>query len=193
MNLLERVKAVMTSPEPAWAEIDGEADGIVELFANYAAYLVAIPAVAGFIGMSLIGFGVPGAGTMRVPLVTGLLAALFQYVAMFGVVYVLAVILYYLAPMFGGQKDLRGALKLVVYSHTPVWIAGIFLLIPGLRFLVLLGLYGLYLLFKGLPIVLRVPASSAMTVAATIVAAAIVLGLVVGAVRASIFALPGLM
>ena len=37
--------------------------------------------------------------------------------------------------MFGGRADFDSAFKLAVYSFTPVWLAGIFLLVPGLRFL----------------------------------------------------------
>ena len=62
-----------------------------------------------------------------------------------------------LAPKFGGEKSFANALKLSVYAHTPVWLAGFFLLIPGLHFLTLLGLYGVYLLWTGLMLLMRVP------------------------------------
>ena len=45
-----------------------------------------------------------------------------------------------------GSEDFDSAFKLAVYSYTPVWLAGIFLLLPGLRFLILLGFYGAYVL-----------------------------------------------
>ena len=45
-----------------------------------------------------------------------------------------------LAPSFRSERNLPAALKLAVYSFTPVWLAGIFILIPGLRFLTSLGL-----------------------------------------------------
>ena len=41
-------------------------------------------------------------------------------------------------------------------------LAGIFLLIPGLNFLVLLGLYGFYLLWVGLPLLMRVKKEQAL-------------------------------
>jgi hypothetical protein len=62
-----------------------------------------------------------------------------------------------LAPRFGGKKNFPNALKLSVYSHTPLWLAGIFLLVPGLNFLLILGAYGLYLLWVGLPMLMQVP------------------------------------
>jgi hypothetical protein len=63
---------------------------------------------------------------------------------------------------------------LSVYSHTPLWLAGIFLLIPGLNFLLILGLYGLYLLWTGLPLLMRVPDEKALSYAAIVTACALV-------------------
>jgi hypothetical protein len=72
-------------------------------------------------------------------------------------VYIIASVIDLLAPRFGGKKNFPNALKLSVYSHTPLWLAGVFLLIPGLNFLLILGLYGFYLLWVGLPILMGVP------------------------------------
>ena len=62
-----------------------------------------------------------------------------------------------LAPTFNGQKNQPNALKLAVYSMTPAWLAGIFSLIPGFRVLGIVGLYGLYLLWVGLPPLMKSP------------------------------------
>jgi hypothetical protein len=51
------------------------------------------------------------------------------------------------------------ALKLAAFSPTPGWIAGIFNIVPSLWIIgVLLSLYGLYLIYLGLPILMRPPA-----------------------------------
>ena len=62
-------------------------------------------------------------------------------------VYAVALVVDLLAPTFGGQRNFPNALRLTVYSYTPVWLAGIFLLVPGASFLAILGLYGFYLLW----------------------------------------------
>jgi hypothetical protein len=62
-----------------------------------------------------------------------------------------------LAPKFGGGRSYSSALRLTAYSFTPVWLAGIFLLVPGASFLVLLGLYGFYLMWSGAPLLMQVP------------------------------------
>jgi hypothetical protein len=79
-----------------------------------------------------------------------------------------------LAPRFGGKKNFPNALKLSVYSHTPLWLAGIFLLIPGLNFLLILGVYGFYLLWVGLPTLMQVPNERAFPYAIFVTACALI-------------------
>ena len=73
--------------------------------------------------------------------------------------FVIAFIIDALAPTFGGQKSSLQAFKIAVYTYTPVWVAGIFQIIPFLGSLIMLlgGLYAIYLLYLGLPRVMKSP------------------------------------
>ena len=193
MNLAERVKQILLSPDTEWRVIAREPADPVFLLTNYVAYLATIPAVAGFVGMSVFGVAVAPVGALRVPVLSGLLAALFLYAVTFVMVYAIALVIDALAPTFAGEKNLGNALKLAVYSYTPFWLAGIFLLIPGLRFLLILGFYGLYLLYTGLPVLMRARPEKAFTYSAVVVACTVVLELIVRSIWAALFALPGLM
>jgi len=104
----------------------------------------------------------------------GLLRTVIAYAATFTVVYVVAGIIDLLARRFGTEKSFPGALKLSIYSHTPVWLAGIFLLVPGLNFLMILGLYGAYLLWIGLPPLMRAPPERALLYAICVTVCALV-------------------
>jgi hypothetical protein len=75
--------------------------------------------------------------------------AVVRYLLSFVIVYVMALVVDALAPTFHGQKNQPNALKLATYSMTPVWLAGALSLIPGLRPLGILGLYGVYLFWFG--------------------------------------------
>jgi hypothetical protein len=96
-----------------------------------------------------------------------------------------------LAPKFDGRRGYGNALRLATYSFTPVWLAGIVFLIPGASFLALLGLYGVYLLWTGLPVLMRPPAKTAFPyliaagacAIAIDIAARVILGAVGGAMR----------
>jgi hypothetical protein len=172
MNLVERVKGIILSPKTEWPVIAGEPGDAGYLFSNYVAILAAIPAVCGFIGSVIVG----------APIIGALLAAVIQYVLAFVAVYIVALIVNLLAPTFSSQKSFASALKVTVYSYTPSWLAGVFLLIPGLRFLTILGLYGLYLLWLGLPPVMKTPPEKAIWYTIVIVVCAIVVAIVLGAI-----------
>jgi len=151
MNAALRAMALLVDPGAEWLQIEQETGDPAFLLSRYVAAVAAVPALFGFIGSSLVGAVVPGMGVVHAPLFNGLFGAIFGYAEAFITVLVLALIIDLLAPLFGGRRDFDGALKLAAYSYTPMWLAGIFLVLPGLRFLWLTGFYGIYLLATGLP------------------------------------------
>jgi hypothetical protein len=165
-RLVARIKAILLTPRTEWKVIEQEQVPLPELFIKYVAVLAAIPEVAHFIGHALIGG--------YAPIVPSLVRAIVVYCVTFAMVYVIAGVIDLLAPRFGGRKNFENAVKLSVYSHTPLWLAGAFLLIPGLNFLLILGLYGLYLLWIGLPPMMQVPNDKALPYAAFVTACALV-------------------
>ena len=181
MDIISRVKGILLTPETEWPVIEQEPGTPAYLFSNYVVYLAAIPAIAGFIGASIFGVSVPSIGIIRVPLFAGLLAAVIGYVLSFAVVYVVAILVDQFAPRFGGIKDFANALKVTVYSFTPYWVAGVFQLIAGLRFVGhVVALFGIYLLWLGLPRLMKVPAEKALTYVAVVAACGIAIELVIG-------------
>ena len=169
MNLVERVKAILLNPRAEWPVIERETGEPSYLFANYVAILAAIPAVAMFIGYSFSGFGIGHA----------LILAIFSYLVSCGAWYVGALIVDGLAPTFGGVKNFQQALKLSAYSSTAVWLAGIFNLIPPLSFLAILGLYSIYLLWLGLPPLMKCPQEKATPYTAAVFAIVFVLLIII--------------
>jgi hypothetical protein len=183
MNLVERVKNIILTPKTEWPVIAGEPGDVGFLFGNYVAILAAIPAVCGFIGALLLG----------VPIGAALLSAVLHYLLTFVVVYIVALVVDALAPTFGSTKNFANALKLTVYSYTPSWVAGVFLLIPGLHFLTILGLYGLYLLWLGLPPLMKTPPDKAIVYTIAIVICALIIGIVVAMILGALIGVRGLM
>ena len=192
MNAARRARAILVDPTVEWARIEQETGDPAFVLTRYVAILALIPALFGFLGTSAIGVTVPGIGTVRAPIVDGLFGAIFGYVMACATVLVLGVIINLLAPLFGGRRDFDSAFKLAVYSFTPVWLAGIFLALPGLRFLVLTGFYGAYILWIGLPLLTKSQGRRSRDFAALIVVAAFLLIIVAAAAQRMVFGTPGL-
>lgn len=184
MNIIQRVQDILFKPKETWPAIAAETDDIPSIYKNYLIYLAAIPAVATFIGMSLIGFG--GFGMhFRVPIVSGLVNMVVGFVLSLAMIYVLALIANELAPRFQGEKNLPNAFKLVAYGATAGLVGGIFNLLPSLSMLGLLAaLYSIYLLYTGVPVMMKTPQDKSLVYTAVLIVCGIVAGLIVGAVSA---------
>jgi hypothetical protein len=179
MNIVERVKKLILQPKQEWQVIDGETHTVQGLYTQYVMILAAIPAVCGFIGLSLIGIGVFGA-TYRVGMPAGIAHMVVQYLMSLGLVYLMALIIDALAPNFGSQKNFGQALKVAAFFPTAAWIAGVFSIIPSLGIIgSLLALYSLYLLFLGLPVLMKTPEDKAIPYVAVVIIAAIVIAVVI--------------
>ena len=186
-KLIERVRGIVLSPKTEWEKIAAEPADVKSLFTGYAMILAAIPAVCGLIGSTVIGMSLPIVGTIRTPIAAALVQMVLTYVLGLVVIYVVALIVDALAPTFDGQKNAMQALKLVVYSSTPVWLAGVFALIPVLSVLgILAALYGLYLLYIGLAPMMKNPQDKSIGYTALIIVCYIVLAIIVGVIIASV-------
>ncbi len=190
MNPLERAKRIILSPRTEWPVIEAESTTPAQLYTGYIMPLAAIGPIAQIIGYSVFGITVPFVGTYRVPIGTALTSALVSYVLTVASTYVLALIIDGLAPSFSGQRSRIQALKLAAYSSTAAWVAGIFLLVPGLRILTVLGLYSVYLLYLGLPVLIRSPREKVLTYTVVVVLAAVVLFMLSGAIAGRFLAVP---
>jgi len=158
MNLQNRVINILSKPAQEWPVIASEATDVASLFKEYIMLLAAIPAICGFLGMTLIGVSVPFMGQIRTPMVSGLAGLVVGYVLSLAGIFLAAFIVDKLAPSFQSSGGMVQALKMVAYASTPSWIAGVLQLIPLLGVLALLaGLYGVYLFYLGLPSVMKTP------------------------------------
>ncbi|MFH1361798.1 MAG: Yip1 family protein [bacterium] len=158
INIFERAKAIVLRPLETWQEIKGETIPGKQLFINYAAPLALIPTVCSLIGMTLIGIRMPAGDMLRIPFLTSLSGEIAAYVVGLLGIWIGAWVMKSLASFFGAKSDLELSLKVMIFSLTPAWLVGVFALIPGLAILTFVGiLYTVYLLTKGLSIVLETP------------------------------------
>jgi hypothetical protein len=193
MDLVSRVQGIILKPKDEWVKIKGEATSVAELFTSYACILAAIPAIAQFIGFGLIGYRVPFVGWIRLGLGTAILRAIVAYIFSLISVYLFALIINALAPTFSSTQNMTNALKIAVFSMTPMWVAGILYIIPFLGILaVIASLYGLYVLYLGFATPLMdTPKEKVMGYLVLSIVVVVVLSIIFGVILGAIFALGG--
>ena len=178
MALVDRAKNILLSPQAEWPKIAAEESNVQAIMTGYVLILAAIGPIALAIRfMSL-----------------GLAAAVVTYVVSLVSLFVFAWIVDMLAPNFGGEKNFVQSFKLVAYSMTASWIAGIFKLLPYLGGLVaLLALiYTLYTFFLGAPTLKKCAQDKAVVFTIVVIVCGIVLGSLIGFVLMPMFVVGGM-
>lgn len=150
-----------------------------DLWLGYIAPLAAIGPVCSALGLFLLEPSVAGVGIpMRASAPEAVLGAAVGYALGLVATFLLILVVDLTAPLFGGTRNRIQATKLVALSGTAVWLAGVFDLYPSLGFPlgILGGLWSLYALYLGLPVLMR-SRSEGLTYFATVLAIALGLAL----------------
>lgn len=185
-DLQTRVKGILTDSRHEWAIIAAEPDDIAAIYRNYIVVLAAIPAVSMFFGLTIVGMPLLG----RYGVTTALASAIATYVSSLVAPFIAAIVLEKLAPKFQSSGTTAQALKLVAYSSTPIWIAGVLYLVLMLSPLALIAaLYAIYLFYLGLPVLMKTPYDKMVPFMVVAAIAVIVLNVMLRAV-VSLFGLP---
>lgn len=190
MNFVQRSIGILTQPKVEFPKAAAEPATTGGLIGGYAAILAALPALGALLGLLLF------AGRALGYIIGPTLLALVLWYALrdLGLTIVMGIIAAALAPSFGGQRDSGGAMKLVIYAATPIWIAGFLgaLLAPvsgALFYLLLLAgfAYAGYLIYLGCRAALGVPEQQAGAVAGILTVIWLVLYFVVNMIVERIF------
>ena len=172
MNVGDRVKNILVNPKGEWPKIAAEPASVQSLYVGYILILAAIGPIAVVLRSLAFGFGL------------GIPVAIAMYVISLAVTFLIALIVDALAPTFGGEKNMVASLKLVAYSLTAAWIAGIFRIVPyiggtvGLIALV----YSIYTFYLGVPPIKKSPVDKAMGYTVAVLICCILLIAVLGLV-----------
>ena len=184
-GLVPRVMGILTRPKAEWDVVAGETATVQGLFIGYAGILALLPAVGQLVN-GLLPHCLLGICVTSNPLFV-VIGAVVTYAISLAATFVVGLIIDALAPSFGGEKNQVQAMKVSVYSWTAAWIAGICVAIPWVGGLLsLAGLYSLYLLFVGLPKLMKSPADKAIGYVAVVVLCGIVINVVAFAIGGAV-------
>ena len=183
--LQQRVKNILFTPAQEWDVIAAETATVKGLYTRYACILAAIGPVARLIGGQL--FGRQGfVAVVHPPLIQSIVSALVDYGLSLVGVYVLALAIDLMAPSFGGTRNRIQALKVAVYAWTASWLFQIFQLVPPVSALSIIGAYSLYLMYLGIPKLMKAPADKAAVYSVITIVVALAIWIVVALVAAAL-------
>lgn len=168
---ISRIKNLVWSPKTEWAVVALEPATLAQLL-GYVVPLALLATLMVFLRMSA-----PGVSSA----IGGLTLTLRLFVSVLFIVFVVGLVINVLAPTFSGRQDLRRALKVAAYSLTPAGLSSVLVLAPpifAIPLQLLAGVYGIYKLYLGLPVLMRSPREKALGYTASVVTCAVLVGVV---------------
>jgi len=155
-SLAGTAKAFWVRPREAWEEIRDQETDAAELFTGVVFPAAAVPAIAHLLGFWYHGF------------FSTIFKAILWYALAVVAVWVVGKTLVLLAPQFDAVPDETKAFRLAAYSFLPYFSAGIFYLLPFLSIVTLFGgLYGMVVLYHGIPVLMNIPDEKSIPYALT--------------------------
>jgi len=185
--ILSRAYGLLKSPKAEWEQIRAEQTTIPAILIGYVAPLAAIQPVCDVIGKLL--FGQLSSDTLSgvAALPEALVGGVVFWIVSVAIVGLLGIIVNAAAPHFDADADDLAAQKIAAYSMTPFYLSGVLLLWPPLGWLGMVGLAAAaFVMYRGLPILMKAPEDRALSYAATVTIAAMVAGIVLLALAFSI-------
>lgn len=177
---LSHTVGLFTHPDREWESIRNETESTGKLYLSHVLLLALIPAVAAYFGSTQVGWQIGGEGQVtRLTSTSALqLTALF-YLAMLAGIYIIGKFIDFFAATYGvGERSPRG-ITLAAYTATPVFLLGIIAVYPNIWVNMLAGLtaigYSVYLLYQGLPILMKIPKERGFMFATSVVTVGLVM------------------
>jgi len=158
--LLSHVWGLFAHPEEEWKTIRKENCTIGRCYCSHVLVLAAIPALAGYIGTTQVGWQILTAEVHRLTHQSALWIAIVSYFTMLVAVFTIGKLIHWMGQTYGAKQSLSQCIALAAYTATPLFLIGVMLLYPVLWLNLLIGLvalaYTVYLLYLGVPIVMGV-------------------------------------
>jgi hypothetical protein len=152
MKVVDQVKNLLINPKGTMLKLRDKQVTMMDIIIYLA--MIAVPT---FLGI-LLGYGFFSGGVYGNLLGNAFAMAIITYILTIIGVIIFGFILNALARNFRSKQNKMQALKLVSYAATPWLVLGILNIYPPAGLIALLGgIYGLYILYVGLPIFMRTP------------------------------------
>jgi hypothetical protein len=179
--ILSRAYGLMREPKKEWEQIRAEETTVANILIGYVAPLAALPIVCDLIGQSMF------AHALQLDFGQSLIRAMITWLISIGIVFFLGIVVNVAAESFEAEKNDLAAQKIAAYAYTPAFLSGVLLLWPPLGWLPLVALaWGVFIMFRGLPVLMRAPQESSPGYAATVTIAAMIGTIVLLAVAAAV-------
>jgi len=160
MLKIKHAIGLLTKPHDTWKKISEEDNTISGHLLGYVFILAAIGPAAGYYGTTTTGWQIGTREAVKLSHESALTIAIMYYMVTIFAVIGLGILVQWMAKTYKGDCIIGRAISLAGYTATPIFLIGIAERYPVLWVNLIIGLpalaYTVYLLYSGVPIMMKV-------------------------------------
>jgi hypothetical protein len=148
-------------PRAGWTAIHARHYSVAGVILGHTLLFALIPAVAGYIGTTLVGWQIAGGEVVRLTSASAGKIALLYYLAMLAGVATVGSAIHWMGKTYGADQPIGQCIALASFSATPLFLIGALQAYPVLWLNLIAGLpvlaFTTYIFFTGVPIMMEIP------------------------------------
>lgn len=184
--MINHATGLLFSPTREWQKIEARGDRGGNIV--YFLVLALLPAAAWYYGTTQIGWSIGDGEITRLTTASALRLIVLFYLAMVISIVLIGYAIHWMAVSYGATSSLLRGISVAGFTATPLFLGGLIGFSPMLWAALLIGIvtvsWSLYLLYRGIPIVMHVPADRGFLFASAVVAVCLVI--LIGIMGASV-------
>jgi hypothetical protein len=157
---IRHVVGLFIDPKAEWERIQEKNYSISSCILGHTVVLSLVPAVAGFIGTTQIGWQIGAGAPVRLTTSSAGTIAVLYYFAMIAAVIGVGVVIRWMGQTYGASQPLSKCMVLASLTASPLFLIGIMQLYPVLWLNFVIGLvalgYTVYIFYSGVPIMMQI-------------------------------------
>lgn len=181
--MIGKAIGIMFQPGKTWQQIAEMSDSQLKPYVLYPAILAIIPAVAWYYGTSQIGWTITGKEPVKFTSESAMGIAILFYLAQIAAIWAVGFFVHWMADTYGAESSASKGLAIAGLCSTPILLYGLLGFYPLFWLDFIVGLaavsHSVYLLYLGIPIVMRIPEERGFLFASAVVAVGLVMAVII--------------
>lgn len=159
--MIGNLLGLLFRPKTQWHSIAANNSYSLPASVIYTLLLACLPAVAWFYGTTVIGWSVGDGDIIRMTAESATTIIVLFYFTMVVSVMVIGYMIHWMSKTYGADSSTAKGIAIASFSATPLYIAGAVGFMPVFWLALLIGVsavsYAVYVLYLGIPIVMKIP------------------------------------
>lgn len=177
--MVSTVWGLMFHPTSTWKKISDISESSLRAYLLYPVLLGFVPAIAWYVGTTQVGWTVGGNSLTRLTTESACAIAIAFYFAQLAAIWIIGYFIHWMSQTYGAETSVIKGVVLAGFTATPLLLAGVVGFYPllgvDLLIAILASCHAVYLLYKGIPIAMKMPAERGFLYASAMVGVTLVM------------------